>query len=139
VLKQLVAELQEQIQVLARQIAEPEKQSKTPSFVKANRPKKELSTKSRKKRAAKHNEARRREEPARVERHAVEECTTCGYHLRAERDLLRRLVPVISPAADSALRTPNSALELTVHDPHPNRLPIPDDYSIEDANADFFD
>jgi hypothetical protein len=27
----------------------------------------------------------------------------------------------------------------TVYDPHPNRLPIPDDYSIEDANADFFD
>jgi hypothetical protein len=26
----------------------------------------------------------------------------------------------------------------TVHDPHPNRLPIPDDYSIEDANADLF-
>jgi hypothetical protein len=32
----------------------------------------------------------------------------------------------------------------TVHDPHPNRLPIPDDHlsstgRIEDANADFFD
>jgi hypothetical protein len=27
----------------------------------------------------------------------------------------------------------------TVHDPHHNRLPIPDVYSIEDANADFFD
>ena len=48
------------------------------------------------------------------------------------------LVPVLSPAADSELRTPNSALDLTVHDPHPNRLPIPDDYTIEDANADLF-
>jgi hypothetical protein len=27
----------------------------------------------------------------------------------------------------------------TVHDPHPNRTQLPDDYSIEDANADFFD
>ena len=32
----------------------------------------------------------------------------------------------------------------TVHDPHPNRLPIPDDHltptgRIEDANSDIFD
>ena len=53
-------------------------------------------------------------------------------------DLLRQLVPVISPAA---LEEPEAMLAsaTTVHDPHPNRLPIPDDYSIEDANADFFD
>jgi hypothetical protein len=60
-------------------------------------------------------------------------------NLRAERDLLRQLVPVISPAANSELRTPNSELALTVHDPHPDRLPLPENYTIEDANADFFD
>jgi hypothetical protein len=62
-------------------------------------------------------------------------------NLRAERDLLRQLVPVISPAADDGRGGSRTALDLatTVHDPHPNRLPIPDDYSIEDANADFFD
>ena len=53
-------------------------------------------------------------------------------NLRAERDLLRQLVPVISPAAVMESAT-------TVHDPHPNRPQLPDDYSIEDANADFFD
>jgi hypothetical protein len=59
-------------------------------------------------------------------------------NLRAERDLLRQLVPVISR---SALEEPEAmiASATTVHDPHPNRPPIPDDYSIEDANADFFD
>ena len=64
----------------------------------------------------------------------------------AERsDLLRQLVPgpwsaSSSPAADGRGGS-RTALDLatTVHDPHPNRLPIPDDYSIEDANADFFD
>jgi len=56
-------------------------------------------------------------------------------------DLLRQLVPVISPAADNGRGGSRTALDLatTVHDPHPNRIPVPDDYSIEDANADFFD
>ena len=59
-------------------------------------------------------------------------------NLRAERDLLRQLVPVISPAA---LEEPEAMLAstTTVHDPHPDRPQLPDDYSIEDANTDFFD
>ena len=65
-------------------------------------------------------------------------------NLRAERDLLRQLVPgpwsaSSFPAANSELCTPHSALELTVHDPHPDRLPLHENYTIEDANADFFD
>ncbi len=58
-------------------------------------------------------------------------------NLRAERDLLRQLVPVISPAATES---PEAMISnaTTVHDPHPNRLAIPDDYTIEDANEDFF-
>ena len=64
-------------------------------------------------------------------------------NLRAERDLLRQIVPVISPAASENPET-MIASATTFHDPHPNRLPIPDDHlsstgRIEDANADFFD
>jgi hypothetical protein len=91
-LKQLVAELQEQVEVLSSQLAEFEKKQKTSSFVKANRPKKEGSVKTRKKRAGWHNQARRREEPTRVERHAVEECARCGYHLQGESEDYRRQV-----------------------------------------------
>jgi len=91
-LKQLVAELQEQIEGLSRQVAELEKRQKTPSFVKGNRPKKEGPAKERKKRAARHNQARRREEPTRVETHAVEACTACGYHLSGESEAYRRQV-----------------------------------------------
>ncbi len=67
----------------------------------------------------------------------------------AERsDLLRQLVPGLwsasfSPAANG---DPAAVMETatTVHDPHPNSLPIPDDNlsstgRIKDANADFFD
>ena len=63
-------------------------------------------------------------------------------------NLLRQLVPVISPAAEGrgesckpeGWHSPEAmiASATTVHDPHPDRLPIPDDYSIEDANADLF-
>lgn len=91
-LKQLNAELQGQFETLVRQVAELEKRQKTPSFVKANRPKKEGPAKERKKRAAKYNQARRREEPTRIERHAVQECPTCGYHLRGESEAYRRQV-----------------------------------------------
>lgn len=91
-LKQLVGELQEQIETLSRHVAELEKKQKTPSFVKANRPQKEGPAKERKKRAARHNQARRREEPSRVETHAVEACTTCGYHLRGQSEAYRRQV-----------------------------------------------
>lgn len=91
-LRQLVADLQGQIEALSQRVAELEKGRKTPSFVKANRPKKEKALKERKKRAGKYNQARRREEPTRVERHAVEECATCGYHLRGESESYRRQV-----------------------------------------------
>jgi hypothetical protein len=72
-------------------------------------------------------------------------------NLRAERDLLRQLVPVISPGKlepgnrdrDTTEQDPTLPLSLhsisTVHDPHPDRPQLPDDYTIEDANADLFD
>jgi len=90
-LKRLVVELQEQVEVLTGRVAELEKKGKPPTFAKANRPKKE-GTKTRKKRAARHNQARRREEPTRIERHAVETCGGCGYHLRGESEAYRRQV-----------------------------------------------
>ena len=68
-LKRLVAELQEQVGVLRDRVAELEKKGKPPTFAKASRPEKE-GPKTRKKRAASHNQARRREEPTRIERHA---------------------------------------------------------------------
>lgn len=91
-LKELVVELKEQIEVLSRQITELEKRQTTPSFVRSNRSKKDGAAKERKKRAARHNQARRREEPTRIERHGVEECATCGYHLRGESEAYRRQV-----------------------------------------------
>ena len=57
-------------------------------------------------------------------------------------DLLRQLVPGPRSASSSpaANGDPSAVIEsaTTVHDPNPNRLQIPDDYSIEDANADLF-
>ncbi len=91
-LRRLVADLQEQLEVLSGQVTELEKRRKPPSFVKANRPRKEEPGTERKKRAAKHNQARRREEPTRVETHGVEECATCGYHLQGESEDYRRQV-----------------------------------------------
>ncbi len=90
-LKRLVVELQEQVEVLTGRVAELEKKGKPPSFAKANRPKKE-GTKTRKKRASIHNQARRREEPTQIERHAVDRCEGCGYHLRGESEAYRRQV-----------------------------------------------
>ena len=72
-------------------VAELEKKGKPPSFARASRSKKE-GTKTRKKRAASHNQARRREEPTRIERHAVETCAGCGYHLRGKSAVYRRQV-----------------------------------------------
>ena len=91
-LKGLVTGLQGQVETLAGQLAEMEKQSKVPSFVKKNRPRREGPAQERKKRAAQHNQARRREEPTRIERHAVATCAGCGYHLRGESEAYRRQV-----------------------------------------------
>ena len=77
-------------------------------------------------------------------------------NLRAERDLLRQLVPVISPEkiengdrdSDDSSQADPLSLSLhsisTVHDPHPDRPKLPDDHlsstgCIEDDKADFFD
>jgi len=86
------AALRAENKALKERLAALEKRLGVPAFVKANRPKKEKPANGRKKRAAKHNQARRREAPTRVETHAVDECTTCGYHLRGESEAYRRQV-----------------------------------------------
>lgn len=91
-LRRLLGELAAQIEPLTERLSDLEKKSRVPSFVKANRPKKEKVDKPRRKRAAKHNQARRREEPTRIEEHAVDECKTCGYHLSGDSESYRRQV-----------------------------------------------
>ena len=80
-------------------IAEWEKcKSKPPSFVKSNRPKRSDPSEPRKKRAAEHNKARKREEPTRIERHQLDSCPDCGYKLRGESiDYTRQVIELPAP------------------------------------------
>jgi len=57
------------------------KKKDPPSWVKANKPKREDEKKPRRKRKAEHNRARRRMEPTRTVEHQLEECPDCGYAL----------------------------------------------------------
>jgi len=99
-----VADLGRELMVAAARIAELEQQNeqlsaqRPPSFVKANRPKRETSDGKRKKRAAAHNTSRRREKPTRYERHAVERCPTCDYRLTGESiDYTRQVIEIPLP------------------------------------------
>jgi len=75
-------ELQEQLEEALRQLAElAQRQSSRSVSIKPNRP--------RKKRAPEHNRSRKREEPTRVERHALEQCPECDYRLRGRASTTR--------------------------------------------------
>lgn len=92
-LRQLVEKLTAEIERLRARQAELEKQKPgPPSFVKANRPKRAEKASGRKKRAAEHNQGRKREEPTRMERHALERCPDCAYALSGESLHYRRQV-----------------------------------------------
>ena len=88
-LRQHVADLTEAVQELEAafeaaqgQIEEVKKSKKEPpSWVKANKPKREGDKKPRRKRKAEHNRARRREEPTRIVKHELERCPDCNYRL----------------------------------------------------------
>lgn len=67
----------------------------TPSFVKANRPKRDKG--QRKKRAAKDNRGRRRMPPTRIEVHEIGACPECGERLGTGRHYYRREVIDIPP------------------------------------------
>jgi transposase len=82
-----VAEHEAALKAALERIEELEKGKKgPPSWVKANRPKAEGEKEPRRKREAKGNKARRREEPTRVVEHRLERCPDCGGRLHRKKD-----------------------------------------------------
>ena len=95
-------ELRQQLAVALAHIVELEAQlpgpGEAPAFVKANRQQKVAGApQPRKKRAAVHNKARRRAQPTRIERHALEHCPECRCRLRGESLDYRREVLELPP------------------------------------------
>jgi len=98
------AELRRQLTVAVTRIAELEQgiehasAQHAPSFVKANRPKRKTTDGKRKKRAPQHNTSRRRQEPTRSERHALDRCPVCTYPLRGDSiDYTRQVIEIPPP------------------------------------------
>lgn len=92
--------LQAQIAQLSADLAAALKQigKQVPPFVKANRPKAEGEKQPRKKRAAEHNTSRKRSEPTRIEKHALERCPDCHYELHGESvDYTREVIELPAP------------------------------------------
>jgi transposase len=98
-LRQQVEELQGQLEEALQQLAElAQRRGGLPGFVKPNRPRSEGPKRPRKKRASEHNTSRKREEPTRVERHALERCPACEYRLSGESiDYTRQVVELPPP------------------------------------------
>jgi transposase len=92
-------QLRTELQAALIRIAELEKgKTKPPSFVKTNRPPRSDPPEPRKKRAAEQNKSRKREEPTRIERHALAHCPDCGYRLRGESvDYTRQVIELPPP------------------------------------------
>jgi transposase len=95
-LRRQVAELQrlngELMAELAKERGDP------PSFVRANRPKREGPKPARKKRASEHNRVRRREPPTKTVVHAYERCPDCDYRLSGETvDRVRQVIDLPEP------------------------------------------
>ncbi len=100
-LQEQVTQLTSQLQVAVAQIAElDQEKKKPPPFVKRNRRPRTEPAKPRKKRAAKHNRSRKREEATRTERHALENCPDCDYQLQGENiDYSRQVIEIPPPQA----------------------------------------
>jgi len=104
-LRQQVADLQEALGQLESEMSEAREgiekaKKKPPSWVKANKPKKEGPTQPRRKRAASANKARRREKPTRVVEHRLERCPECNYALsRRKVSHVHQVVDIPPPAA----------------------------------------
>jgi transposase len=103
-LQSVIVDLRGQLTVAQARIVELEQQQKPPaaksppSFVKPNRPKRDTPDGKRKKRALKHNTSRRREEPTRIERHALDRCPVCAYPLTGESiDYTRQVIEIPPP------------------------------------------
>ena len=82
-----VTELQEQLVTAEQRVAELEQAKKElPSFVKANKPKREGPKAPRRPRAKEHNHGRKRAEAAlRREEHPINRCPECNGKLRRQR------------------------------------------------------
>jgi hypothetical protein len=95
----LVAQLQDQLAAALARIAELEQQRREPpSFVKPNKPARPDPPPPRKKRAAQHNQARLREPPTQIVRHALDRCPDCHYHLRGHSiDYTRQVIELPEP------------------------------------------
>ncbi len=91
--------LTEQLAAAHKRIEELEKQkTPPPTFVKANVVKPQEGQKpERKKRAAKHNHGRRREEPTRIVEHHISACEECGSRLGGVSIARRRQVIEVPP------------------------------------------
>jgi transposase len=97
-LHSLVAQLQDQLAAALARIAELEQQRRDPPpFVKPNKPARPDPT-PRKKRAAHHNQARRREPPTQIVQHALDRCPDCNYQLRGHSiDYTRQVIELPEP------------------------------------------
>jgi hypothetical protein len=102
-LQALVAELQSalqaaheeigQLQTTVAQLQAVQEQKKgPPRFVKRNTPPALAERPARKKRAAAHNQARRRAEPTQIIYHEFERCPECAYQLRGGHEVWRRQI-----------------------------------------------
>ena len=91
ILKARVAELEAAVAALQGKGSQP------PSFVKANK-RKPKAKKPRKKRAAQHNQSRRRETPTRIETHRLETCPGCGSVLSKHKaSYSRQIIDIPEP------------------------------------------
>ena len=99
---QLLTMTQQQSAAAQQRIAELEAQvahlSAAPPVVKPNRQKAVSVPQPRKKRAGEHNTSRKRAQPTRIERHALERCPDCHYRLRGESlDYCREVIELPAP------------------------------------------
>lgn len=101
-LRQSLAEVQAQLAAALVRIAELEAQlpgrNDPPAFVKPARPKPAAGEpQPRRKRAKEHNTSRKRSQPTRIERHALDHCPECQYRLQGESLDYRREVIELPP------------------------------------------
>lgn len=95
-LRQQVAELESRVSELIAELAKG--RGDPPSFVRANRKKREGPKPARKKRASEHNRVRRREPHSQTVVHAYERCPDCDYRLSGETlDRVRQVIELPEP------------------------------------------
>ena len=95
-LRRQVAELEQKLTELT--VERTKGRGDPPSFVRANRPKREGPKPAREHRATEHNRVRRRDVPTRTVEHAYERCPDCNYQLTGETlDRVREVIELPDP------------------------------------------